>query len=156
MRMPESPLSGLCNLSCERHLFGGRVSALRLCVARNLLLETAHYPDPFVYGVGIEERDVRTPRQGDSSTGKAGRGHDPGLHAPMMLRSGKDLLHWPVTYGPFVVLALYGDTLASTIHDNVDALIPYSPEHHRSMSHRLEEVGHEDLELGSAHGANCF
>jgi hypothetical protein len=42
----------------------------------------------------------------------------------MMLRSGKDFLHRPVAHWPFVVLALYGDTLATTVHDNVDALIP--------------------------------
>ena len=44
-----------------------------------------------------------------------------------MLGSGIDFLHGPVTHRPPVILALHGDTLATTVHDNVDALIPCSP-----------------------------
>jgi hypothetical protein len=55
-----------------------------------------------------------------------------------------------------VILALNGDALATPVHDNVDALIPCSPEHYRLVSQRREEVGREDLELGSAHGTNCL
>jgi hypothetical protein len=72
----------------------------------------------------------------------------------MMPSSGIDFLHGPVTHRPLVILALYGDALASTVHDNVDALIPCSPEHYRLVSQRREEVGREDLELGSAHGTD--
>jgi hypothetical protein len=79
-----------------------------------------------------------------------------GHYAPMMLGSDIDFLHGPVTHGPLVILALYCDTLATTVHDNVYALIPCSPEHYRLMSHRPKEVGREDLELGSAHGADCL
>ncbi len=74
----------------------------------------------------------------------------------MMPGSGIDFLHWPVTHRLLVILALYGDTLATTVHDNVDALIPCSPEHYRLMSHRPEEVGREDLELGTGHGTDCL
>jgi hypothetical protein len=74
----------------------------------------------------------------------------------MMLGSGIDFLHGPVTHRPLVILALHGDTLATAVHDNVDALISCSPEHYRLMSHRPEDVGREDLELGSAHGTDCL
>jgi hypothetical protein len=74
----------------------------------------------------------------------------------MMPGSGIDFLHGAVTHRPLVILALYGDTLATTVHDNVDALITYSPEHYRLVPHRPEEVGREGLELGSAHGTDCL
>ena len=45
----------------------------------------------------------------------------------MMPSSSKDFLNRPVTHGPVVILALYGDALATTVHDNVDALISCSP-----------------------------
>src|ERR671910_2743947 len=72
----------------------------------------------------------------------------------MMPSSSKDFLNRPVTHGPVVILALYGDTLATTVHDDVDALIPCSPEHYRLVSHGPEEVGREVLELGTGHGAD--
>ena len=84
-------------------------------------------PYPLAYGVGIVERDARTTRQGDSSSGVARRSHHTSLYAPMMPGSGIDFLNWPVTHRLLVILALYGDTLATTVHDNVDALIPCSP-----------------------------
>jgi hypothetical protein len=74
----------------------------------------------------------------------------------MMPSSSKDFLNRPVTHGLVVILALNGDALATPVHDNVDALIPCSPEHYRLVSQRREEVGREDLELGSAHGTNCL
>ena len=74
----------------------------------------------------------------------------------MIPSSGIDFLHGPVTHGPLVILALYGDELATTVHDNVDALVPCSPEHYRLVSQRLEEVGRKDLELGPAHETNCL
>src|SRR5829696_8677213 len=140
MWMPDSPLSGLCYLSLDRRIL---VSDLRL--ARTLLLDLVHFPYPLAYSVGIVERDARTPRKGDSTSGVAGRSHYTGLYAPMMPGSGIDFLHGPVTHRPLVILAPYGD-----------ALIPCSPEHYRLMSHRPEEVGCEDLELGSAHGTDCL
>src|SRR5215208_4125908 len=149
MWMPDSPLSGLCYISVDRRIL---VSDLRL--ARTLLLDLVHFPYPLAYGVGIVERDACTPRKGDSSSGVAGRSHYTGHYAPMMLGSGIDFLHGPVSHGPLVILVLYGDTLATTVHYNVDALIPCSPEYYRLMSHRPEEVGREDLELGSAHGTD--
>ena len=74
----------------------------------------------------------------------------------MIPGSSKDFLNGSVTHGPTVILALHGHTLATTVHDNVDALIPSSPKHCRLMSQRPEDVGREDLELGSAHGTNCL
>src|SRR5215203_586769 len=74
MWMPDSPLSGLCYLSLDRRIL---VSDLRL--ARTLVLDLVHFPYPLAYGVGIVERDACTPRQGDSTSGVAGRSHYTGL-----------------------------------------------------------------------------
>lgn len=151
-------LGGSSGCGCQTALFlasaislDRRILVSDLRLARMLLLDLVNFPYPLAYGVGIVERDARTPRKGDSTSGVAGRSHYTGLYAPMMPGSGIDFLHGPVTHRPLVILALYGDTLATTVHYNVDALIPCSPEHYRLMSHRPEEVGREDLELGSAH-----
>src|SRR5215218_902583 len=141
MWVPDGPLPGLCHLFADGRVFGGRVSCLGLCLARTLLLEFVHLTYPLAYRVGIVERNAGTLCQLDSSPGIASGGYHPGLHAPVVPRSGEDFLHRLVVRGSLIVLALYGDTLAPAVHDDVDALIPCSPEHRRLMSHRPEEVG---------------
>src|SRR5215213_5330147 len=151
MWVPDGPLRALCYLFADRRVFGGRVSGLGLYLARVLLLEFVNFTYPPAYRVGIVERNAGTLCQFDSSPGVAGGGHHPGLYAPVVLRSGEHFLHGLVVRGSLVVLALYRDTLAPAVHDDVDALIPCSPEQSCLMSHGPEEVGHEDLELGPAH-----
>ena len=144
-----SVISSLGGVVCSRRLASDSVWLAYLLLD---CLSACLYP--LAYGVGIVERDACTPRQGYSSAGVAGRGHYTGLYATMMPGSGKDFLNGPVTHGPLVILALQGDTPTATVHDNVDALIPCSPEHYHLVSQRPEEVGREVLELGAAHGAD--
>src|SRR5215212_80114 len=139
MWMPDGPLPGLSWLSVDGRVCGGWTSCLRLCLVRTLLLELVYLPYPLVYGAGIVERDAGALRQVDGSPGVPGGGNHPALDAPMMPCPGVDFSHGPVAHGLRIVLALYGDTLAPRVHDDVDALIPCSPTHHRPMSHCPEE-----------------
>jgi len=73
------------------------------------------------------------------------------LLAAVVPCAGEDLLHRLVSDGPPVVLALESDALAVVAHDDVDALVPGSSEHRHPVSHCLEELGDEELELRSTH-----